>query len=156
MAEEQLHYFCQPIAATPPPAVPVEFVPVQAFLADEPACKELWNLLVSQFNTRSKFLAIWQGVRYVALHRTAAGVADGFLLVTTPVNWQIDYVVVSEASRGQGIAAALVKETLRQAALLHAPYVMLTSKASLRPLYEACGFVVVNSGLPLPEERGQG
>jgi len=142
--ETQLHYFCEP-TDLPPSQPAIEFVAVQEFLADEAACKELWGLLVTQFNTRSKFLAIWQGVRYIALHRDGDGVADGFLLVTTPVNWQIDYVVVHERSRGQGIALALVKETIRQAFRFNAPYVMLTSKASLRPLYEACGFTVVNS-----------
>src|SRR5438105_2790682 len=87
-AQEQLHYFCQP-RELPPSTPAVEFVTVQQFLADEPACKELWNLLVTQFNTRSKFLQIWPSVRYLALHRDANGLADGFLLVTTPVNWQI-------------------------------------------------------------------
>ncbi len=144
MPDAQLHYFCKP-TPLPHTGPAVEFVAVQDFLADEPACKELWNLLVSQFNTRSKFLAIWPGVRYVVLHRDAAGVADGFLLVTTPVNWQIDYVVVHERSRGQGIALALVKETIRQAYAKNAPYVMLTSKASLKSLYESCGFCVVHS-----------
>ncbi|CAN5367722.1 hypothetical protein BH11PLA2_BH11PLA2_23680 [soil metagenome] len=148
-AEEQLHYFCKPKDGLSS-GVPVEFVTVQSFLADEPACRELWNLLVTQFNTRSKFLAIWQSVKFVALHRDTAGSADGFLLVTAPVNWQIDYVVVKETSRGQGIAAALVKETIRQAAKQNVPYVMLTSKASLRPLYESCGFI------PLSPQRGEG
>jgi ribosomal protein S18 acetylase RimI-like enzyme len=144
MADEaQIHFFCQP-HDLPRPSPPAQFVTVQQFLADEPACKELWNLLVSQFRTRSKFLAIWPSVRYVAMHRDANGAADGFLLVTTPVNWQIDYVVVKESSRGQGIAAALVKETVRQAFAMKAPYVMLTSKASLRPLYESCGFIAIS------------
>src|SRR5437762_6462557 len=129
MADEaQIHYFCKPRNLSPP-TPPVQFLPVQQFLADESACKELWKLLVSQFKTRSKFLAIWPSVRYLALHRDASGIADGFLLVSTPVNWQIDYVVVKETSRGQGIAAALVKETVRQAYMMQAPYVMLTSKA---------------------------
>lgn len=144
-AEAELHYLCKPIAPPPPPAVPVEFLSVQEFLADEPACKALWEQLATQFRTRSKFLAVWPGVRYVAVHRDAAGNADGFLLVTTPVNWQIDYVVVNPASRGQGIASALVRAAVRQAYLHHVPYLMLTSKESLRPLYEACGFVVVST-----------
>lgn len=143
-AEAQLNYFCRPNGSHV--AEPgVEFRPVQDFLADEPSCRELWDLLVSQFNTRGKFLAIWPCVRYVAQHRDAEGRADGFLLVSTPVNWQIDYVVVHERSRGQGIAHALVKHTLHEARRRGAPYVMLTSKESLRPLYEACGFLVVGN-----------
>jgi GNAT superfamily N-acetyltransferase len=88
-------------------------------------------------------------VRYVAVHRDAGGAADGFLLVTTPVNWQIDYVVVRPESRGRGVAAALVKEAVRQAYLHGTPYLMLTSKESLRPLYEGCGFTVVGAAVPV-------
>lgn len=144
-AEAQYHYFCLP-REFPEQSPAVEFLPVQQFLSDEEACRALWELLVSQFRTRSKFLAIWPSVRFVAMHREASGVADGFLLVSTPVNWQIDYVVVKESSRGQGIAAALVKETVRQAHARNVPYIMLTSKASLRPLYESCGFTVFQGG----------
>ena len=140
--ETEVHYLCQPAGGHPVP-VPVEFLAVQDFLADEPACRALWEFISTQFRTRHKFLAIWQGVRYVALHRTAAGAVDGLLLVTAPVNWQIDYVVVAAESRGQGIASALVTATVNAAAERGVPYVMLTSKASLRPLYEACGFRVV-------------
>ncbi len=143
-AEPDLYYFRKP-AGPRPVGLAIEFLSVQDFVADEPACKALWNLLVTQFNTRSKFLAIWPGVRFVALHRNSAVIADGFLLVTCPVNWQIDYVVVHPESRGQGIAAALVTETLNQSYKHQAPYVMLTSKASLRPMYEACGFTVVTT-----------
>ena len=59
------------------------------------------------------------------------------------MNWQIDYVVVRPDSRGQGIAQKLVKAALGQAYLHSAPYVMLTSKESLRSLYESCGFTVL-------------
>jgi ribosomal protein S18 acetylase RimI-like enzyme len=141
-AESELYYFHAP-AGRRPVALPVEFVSVQDFLTDEPACRAFWDLLVSQFRTRSKFLAVWQGVRFVAVHRNDSGVADGFLLVTAPVNWQIDYVVVHPDSRGKGIAQALVVETLNQAHDRKVPYVMLTSRAALRPMYEACGFTVV-------------
>ena len=143
-AEAEVHYFCKP-AAVELVGVPVEFLPVQEFLADELSCKRLWDLLSTQFRTRSKFLAIWPGVRYVAMHRNAENVADGFLLVTTPVNWQIDYVVVDGASRGQGIAGSLVRATVHHAYMHKAPYVMLTSRESLRPLYESCGFAAVSS-----------
>ncbi|QEL20201.1 GNAT family N-acetyltransferase [Limnoglobus roseus] len=140
--EPELHYFHKP--HEPQTGLKLgEFLPVQDFLADEPACKELWALLTNQFRTRGKFLAIWPGVRYVAVHRDADGNADGFLLVTAPVNWQIDYVVVKPESRGQGIATQLVQTALHHAYLHRAPYVMLTSKESLRPLYLACGFIVV-------------
>ena len=147
--EPELFYVCQP---TEPrhPAVPVEFVPVGEFLSDEPACKLLWELVSTQFRTRSKFLAVWSGVRFVAVHRDEAGDADAFLLVNTPVNWQIDYVVVKPEARGRGVAAALVAETLDQAYRRGVPFVTLTSKPALRPLYEGCGFVVAESPVVLP------
>jgi len=141
-AERELYYFCKPTEALEVP-LPVEFVTVQEFLTDEPACKMMWELLDTQFKTRSKFLAIWKAVSYVAAHRDADGALDGFLLVSAPVNWQIDYVVVRPDARGQGIAGSLVKAAIRNAYLHEAPYVMLTSKESLRPLYEACGFTVI-------------
>lgn len=140
--EAELNYICRPTRPHTA-ATPIDFLSVAEFLDDEPACKALWELVSTQFRTRSKFLAVWSGVRFVALHRTGDGAADGFLLVNAPVNWQIDYVVVRPESRGRGIAAALVTETVNQAFLRGVPYVMLTSKASLRPLYEGCGFAVV-------------
>ena len=140
--QPELYYFCKPAEAYPA-ALPTEFLPAAEFLADEAACKMLWELLDTQFRTRGKFLAIWRSVSYVALHRDAEGALDGFLLVSAPVNWQIDYVVVRPDARGQGIAGALVRAALTQAYYGKAPYVMLTSKASLRPLYESCGFSVV-------------
>jgi len=145
-AEPELHYLHKPTEARPlPPGV--EFLSVQEFLADEPACKLFWELIDTQFRTRSKFLTIWSAVRFVCVHRDTDGTLAGALLVTTPVNWQIDYVVVRPDCRGQGIATALVKATLGQAYLHRAPYVMLTSKESLRPLYESCGFAVVWSSV---------
>jgi ribosomal protein S18 acetylase RimI-like enzyme len=141
-AESDLFYFHRPTAPRPV-RLPVEFLTTQELLTDEPACKVLWSLIDTQFRTRSKFLAIWPGVRYAALHRTTDGTANGFLLVTCPVNWQIDYVVVHPDARGQGIAPALVTETLNRAYEHKAPYVMLSSRAALRPLYESCGFIVV-------------
>jgi GNAT superfamily N-acetyltransferase len=154
MPEPELHYFCKP-AALRPVALPIEFLTAQEFVADEPACRRLWDLVSTQFRTRGKFLAVWPGVRFVALHRTRDGRPDGFLLVNAPVNWQIDYVVVCPESRGHGIASALVTETANQAFLRGVPYVMLTSKESLRPLYEACGFVPVNA-TQRPSPRPQG
>ncbi len=142
MAEPELHYFCKPTALRAV-AHSIDFLTAQEFVADEPACKKLWELVSTQFRTRGKFLAVWAGVRFVAVHRDPAGRADGFLLVNAPVNWQIDYVAVCAESRGQGIASALVTETANQALLRGVPYVMLTSKESLRPLYEACGFVPI-------------
>jgi GNAT superfamily N-acetyltransferase len=126
-----------------PAALPIEFMPVSEFLADEPACRLLWELVSSQFRTRGKFLAVWSGVRYVAVHRDDMGEVDGFLLVNAPVNWQIDYVVVRPEARGRGIAGALVSETLDQAYRRGVPLVVLTSKPALRPFYESCGFHVV-------------
>ncbi|HEY1190653.1 MAG TPA: GNAT family N-acetyltransferase [Gemmata sp.] len=144
MTEPELHYFCEPTAPRRT-ALPISFVTVQEFIVDEAACRVLWELVSAQFRTRGKFLAVWPGVRFVALHRAADGRADGFLLVNAPINWQIDYVVVAPEARGQGIASALVTETANQALLRGAPYVMLTSAASLRPLYESCGFVPVEA-----------
>lgn len=137
---------------TDPRPVPpgVDFLPVRELLADEPACKMLWELLDTQFRTRSKFLAVWPCVSFVAVHRDADGAADGFLFVSAPINWQIDYVVVRPDSRGQGVASKLVKATLAEAYRHKAPYVMLTSKESLRPLYEGCGFRAVASPAAVP------
>jgi GNAT superfamily N-acetyltransferase len=142
--EPDLYYLYQP---TQPRSagLRVAFQPASEFLQDEPACKLLWDLISTQFRTRSKFLAVWSGVRFVACHRNPDGIADGFLLVNTPINWQIDYVVVHPDARGQGIGAAIVVEALNQAFLHRAPYVMLTSKPGLRSFYESCGFAVVGS-----------
>ena len=140
--ESELHYICKPTTLHPIARV-IDFMTAQEFLADEPACKRFWDLVTAHFRTRGKFLAVWAGVRYVAVHRDVDGRADGFLLVNAPVNWQIDYVVVSPEAHGLGIASALVTETANQALLRGAPYVMLTSKESLRRLYEGCGFVPV-------------
>lgn len=130
--EPELYYVCRP---TEPrvPSSPVEFLSVNEFLADEPACRLLWELISTQFRTRSKFLAVWSGVQFVAVHRDEQGEADGFLLVNAPVNWQIDYVVVRPDARGRGIAGALVAETLDQAHRRGVPFVTLTSKPALRP-----------------------
>ena len=143
-AEAELHYIHKP-SGVRPVAGRVDFVPVHEFLADEPACKQLWELVSTQFRTRGKFLAVWSGVTFVAVHRDPGGAADGFLLVNAPVNWQIDYVVVRPDRRGNGIAAALVTEALNQAFRHAAPYVMLTSKASLRGLYEGCGVTAIDT-----------
>jgi GNAT superfamily N-acetyltransferase len=143
VAEPELYYFCKPTTVRRVARV-IEFLTLSEFLADESACQRLWNLVSTQFRTRSKFLAVWSGVRFVAVHRDIDGTADGFLLVNAPINWQIDYVVVAPEARGLGVASALVTETVNQALLRGAPYVMLTSKESLRPLYEACGFVPVD------------
>jgi GNAT superfamily N-acetyltransferase len=147
MTEAELHYICKPATLRPVPHG-IEFLTTQEFIADEPAAARLWELIGTQFRTRGKFLAVWAGVRFVAVHRDTAGRADGFLLVNAPINWQIDYVVVSPTSRGQGIASALVTETANQALLRGVPYVMLTSKASLRPLYEGCGFMPIETSEP--------
>ena len=139
--EAEFFYICRPAEPRAAP-VPVEFLPVGEFLADEPACRVLWELVSTQFRTRGKFLAVWPGVRFVALHRNESGDPDGFLLVSTAVNWQVDYVVVRPDARGHGIAASLVAEALGEAHRRGVPYVTLTSKPALRPLYESCGFVV--------------
>jgi ribosomal protein S18 acetylase RimI-like enzyme len=143
--EQELYYFQRPVE--PRPASPdVEVLPVQEFLQDELACRALWDLLGSQFRTRGKFLSIWPGVRFVALYRTGEAV-DGLLLISAMMNWQIDYVVVRPEARGRGIAAALVNTAVNRAFELRVPYVMLTSRESLRPLYEGqCGFRVVQDG----------
>src|SRR5262249_25255372 len=111
--EGELYYLHAP-ARPRPVAHPVEFLPVAEFLADEGACRALWELLSGQFHTRSKFLAVWPCVRFVAAHRRGGELA-GALLVSTPLNWQIDYVVVRPEWRGRGVAAALVNETVNQA-----------------------------------------
>lgn len=143
MAEATLHYLCQPTAKRPA-ELPIQFLPVQQFLADEPACKRLWHFAETQFRTRRVFLMIWQAVRYVALHRNAEKEVDGLLLVSEHHTWQIDYVVVDPSVRGQGIAKALVIAALNAAVDRGAPYVTLSSREGLRKLYEGeCGFTVV-------------
>jgi len=144
MNETELHYYCAP-AGDLTVDLPIEFVPVQDFLADEIACKALWELISTNFRTRSKFLTVWPNVRFVAVHYGPDKTVAGLLLVTAPINWQIDYVVVSPSARGRGVGAALVKATLNEAFHRNVPYVMLTSRESLRPLYEGCGFSVVNA-----------
>ena len=144
MAETELHYFHKP-AGIHPVTHAIEFVTSAEFTGDEPACKSFWELLSTQFHTRGKFLAVWSGVKFVAVSRDADGAADGFLLVNAPINWQIDYVVVRPDRRGNGIAATLVQEALNEAYRRGVPYVMLTSRASLRPLYESCGFTPIES-----------
>ncbi|HEY8505558.1 MAG TPA: GNAT family N-acetyltransferase [Gemmataceae bacterium] len=143
--EDELYYICLP--RTPRPVGPgLEVVSVQEFLADEPACKALWEMVGTQFRTRGKFLTVWSSVRYVALHRDSSGAVDGVLLISAPINWQIDYVVVRPEARGRGVASALLAAALNRAFEQNVPYVMLTSRPSLRPLYEGCGFTVVNPG----------
>lgn len=147
--DPDLYYLCRP-AGVRPAGRAVEFVTAAELLADEPACRTLWELVDTQFRTRSKFLAVWPGVRFVAVSRDDDGAADGFLLVNAPINWQVDYVVVRPDRRGLGVAAALLVETVNRAFLAGVPYVMLTSKERLRPLYEGCGFAVVgSSAVPL-------
>jgi len=134
----------------------IDFLPVTQLLEDEETCKTIWELLSCQFKTRSKFLTIWQSVRFVTVQGRGADLA-GFLFVSAPLNWQIDYVVVSPARRHEGIAAALVNETLNQAFTRKVPYVMLTSREGLRPLYEkACGFSVVGGTGNLGGTRNHG
>lgn len=141
-AEGELYYMQIPTAPRPVGHA-VEFLSAAEFFEDEPTCRDLWDIISAQFKTRSKFLAIWPSVRFVATHHRDGELA-GFLLVSAPVNWQIDYVVVRPEYRGQGIAESLVNATVNQALARKAPYVMLTSREGLRPLYEsACGFSVV-------------
>src|SRR5262245_32544525 len=147
--EAELYYQCVP-GREVPVAHATEFLSIQEFLADEPACNALWEFIGTQFRTRSKFLSVWPHVRYVTLLRDRqAGLIKGLLLVSTPMNWQIDYVVVHPDARRQGVAAALVKAAVNEAFKRKVPYVMLTSVASLRPLYEGeCGFTVVGQRGP--------
>jgi ribosomal protein S18 acetylase RimI-like enzyme len=141
-AEGELYYLHTPSALRPVDHA-IEFLTGAEFLEDEATCRGVWDTISSQFKTRSKFLAIWPSVRYVATHHRQGELA-GFLLVSAPVNWQVDYVVVRPEYRGQGIAAALVNATINEALARKVPYVMLTSREGLRPLYEsACGFTVV-------------
>lgn len=138
-------YYLQVPTATRAVTQPIDFLPVQQFLEEDALCQQMWDLMHANFKTRSKFLAIWPAVRFVALHRRG-DVLAGFLLVTTPLNWQIDYVTVRDDMRHQGIAAALVNETVNQALARHVPYIMLTSREGLRPLYQGqCGFTVVGN-----------
>jgi GNAT superfamily N-acetyltransferase len=144
---DELYYIHVP-SAPRPVAHRIDFLAVTEFLQDEQACKVLWDLITNSFKTRSKFLAIWPSVRFVAVHGRGSDLG-GLLLVSTPLNWQIDYVVVRPERRKQGIAASLISETLNQALSRRVPYVMLTSRPELRGLYEgACGFTVAGKSQP--------
>lgn len=148
MSTEVEYYYIQVPRGRREVELPVEFLSVNELLRDEPACRTIWDMVTANFRTRSKFLSIWPCVRHAALHRRNGRVA-GFLLVSAAVNWQIDYVTVAPEARGQGVAEALVVETLNRAWERKVPYVMLTSKGSLRPLYEGrCGFQVVGTARP--------
>lgn len=127
----------------------VKFQSITDFLKDEAACRDTWDLITRYFRTRSKFLSIWPCVRYVTFYRKADDLV-ALLLVSASLNWQIDYVLVRDDFRHQGIATSLIHHTLNQALVARVPYVMLTSKESLRPLYEGeCGFRVIDSSDPL-------
>jgi ribosomal protein S18 acetylase RimI-like enzyme len=152
-AEGELYYLLTPTAARSVDHA-IEFLTAAEFLEDETACRDVWDSITTHFKTRSKFLAIWPSVRYVAVHHRDGEVV-GFLLVSAPVNWQIDYVVVRPEYRGRGIAEALVNATVNQALVRKVPYVMLTSREGLRPLYEsACGFTVV-AAKPMPKAAAE-
>jgi len=143
-AEGELYYLQTPTSPRPV-AHSVDFLSTAELLEDEATCRAIWDMISTHFKTRSKFLAIWSSVRYVATHHRARELV-GFLLVSAPVNWQIDYVVVRPEWRGRGVAEALVNTAVNEALARKVPYVMLTSREGLRPLYEgACGFTVVGS-----------
>ena len=145
-----MHLICEPAGRLAVDRA-VDFVAVQDFLADESACRAVWDLVTGQFRTRGKFLAIWPAVGHVVVHRDPTGAVDGFLLVSELVNWQLDYVVVRDDARGQGIASALVCGALNEACRRRVPYVMLTCADDLSPLYERCGFrPVTSTPLPVP------
>jgi ribosomal protein S18 acetylase RimI-like enzyme len=150
--EPELYYIHVPTKARSV-SEQIEFLPVTQFLEDETACKVMWEMITDSFKTRSKFLTIWSCVRFIAVSRRGKELA-GLLLVSTPMNWQIDYVLVRPSCRHQGIGTALVHETINQALARKVPYVMLTSREGLRPLYEGeCGFAVVG-GTNIQEGRG--
>src|SRR5258708_38826996 len=104
-AEHELYYIQLPVEVRPT-SPEVEILPDQEFIADEAACRALWEMLSDQFHTRSKFLSIWPGVRYVAAHRTNKTVT-GLLLLSASVHWQIDYVVARPDAPRRGNAAKL-------------------------------------------------
>jgi hypothetical protein len=62
MNELDVHYYCAPTGELTVD-LPIEFIPVQEFLADEIACKALWDLISVNFRTRSKFPTVWPNVR---------------------------------------------------------------------------------------------
>jgi ribosomal protein S18 acetylase RimI-like enzyme len=140
--ENELYYIQVPVEMQPV-SHQIEFLAIDEFLGREHVCRALWDLISERFTSRWKFLTIWPHVRYVAICQYEQDVA-GLLLVSTALNWQIDYVTVRPDYQGQGIASALVNETVNQALRRKVPYLMLTSRESLRPLYEGrCGFEAV-------------
>ena len=139
-----MHLYCQPSKVVGV-ALPIDFVTTQDLLVDEAACREIWDLVSSQFHTRGKFLAVWPCVRHVVLHRDDQGIVDGFLFVSEPVTWQLDYVVVRHESRGRGIASALVRFALDEACRRSVPCVTLSCAEALVPFYRSCGFQPVST-----------
>jgi GNAT superfamily N-acetyltransferase len=117
----------------------VDFLDITEVLRNESLCDQIWTMIHREYVTRSKFLSIWQSVKFVATYCNLATL-DGFLLVSAPVNWQIDYVTVWPSRRGEGIARSLLAETINQAIERNVPYICLTSKIELRKLYEGVGF----------------
>src|SRR5437870_4999558 len=97
--EAELYYLHTP-ARFRPVRHKIDFMPVTQLLEDEETCQAIWELLSSQFKTRSKLLTIWPNVRFVALHGRGSELS-GFLFVSAPLNWQIDYVVVRPTRRNE-------------------------------------------------------
>ena len=128
-----MHLICEPAGRLAVDRA-VDFVAVQDFLCDESACRAVWDLVTGQFRTRGKFLAIWPAVGHVVMHRDPTGAVDGFLLVSELVNWQLDYVVVRDDARGQGIASALVCGALDEACRRTRDNVKAVSQALARRL----------------------
>ena len=108
--EPEFVYICYPTEPRPA-ALAIEFLPVGEFVADEPACRLLWELISSQFRTRGKFLAVWSGVRYVAVHRDDAGDVDGFLLVILPSTGRSTTSSSGRTRAAAGSPARLVGDT---------------------------------------------
>src|SRR4051812_40822095 len=65
--EGELYYLQVPVAPRPVDHA-VDFLTVTELLDDEPTSRAIWEMLSTQFKTRSKFLSIWPSVRYVAVH----------------------------------------------------------------------------------------
>lgn len=106
-------------------------------------CQQIFDLVVQNFKTRRKFLELWPHVRYVAFVEE-----DGQIIscafASTPMNWQIDYVVTRPDKRGMNLARAVTNTITNEARKRKVPYVMLTSRPELVHLYaHQCTYTIV-------------
>ncbi len=114
---------------------------IYELLDNESYCRDVLKLINENYRHLHKFLTVLRHATYIYMMKeeeTERVLA--FLLVTENLNWQIDYVTVCQERRKKGVAQAMLNTCLNQAYINNIPYVMLSSKEELIPLYESVGF----------------